>query len=297
MVRRKRRRSDELHRSGSADVGAARRRVGGGCGARRFGAHRRLRGVCAGVPGAEPDGALRARERRHADRPGDPGRRVRRLRAGDRRRVVREEPGGSGDAISGAEGDAGGKEWAMKTDAIVIGGGVAGLATGALLAKQGKRVTVLEKGNQPGGRAYTYEDKGFTLNYGPHAMYRPNSGILGDVLRRLERPLIEHGLPDPEEAYWAIGERFGYIGAKPQQVLTTGLFPVKSRLQVMKLMAAIKFAKPEQVGEQTMRTWVERQTKDELVRRFALALTTVNTYTRPAGELSARFVLRHMQRN
>ena len=39
----------------------------------------------------------------------------------------------------------------MKTDAIVIGGGVAGLATGALLAKQGKRVTVLEKGNQPGG--------------------------------------------------------------------------------------------------------------------------------------------------
>ena len=86
----------------------------------------------------------------------------------------------------------------MKTDAIVIGGGVAGLATGALLAKQGKRVTVLEKGNQPGGRAYTYEDKGFTLNYGPHAMYRPNSGILGDVLRRLERPLPDgHCVDDP----------------------------------------------------------------------------------------------------
>jgi phytoene dehydrogenase-like protein len=185
----------------------------------------------------------------------------------------------------------------MKTDAIVIGGGVAGLAAGALLAKQGKRVTVLEKGNQPGGRAYTYEDKGFTLNYGPHAMYRPNTGVLGDVLRRLERPLIKNGFPDPEKAYWAIGERFGYIGAKPQQVLTTALFPVKSRLQVMKLMAAIKFAKPEQLGDQTMRQWVERLTKDELVRRFALALTTVNTYTRPAGDLSAAFVLRQFQRN
>ena len=36
----------------------------------------------------------------------------------------------------------------MKSDVVVIiGGGLTGLATGALLAKQGKRVTVLEKGN------------------------------------------------------------------------------------------------------------------------------------------------------
>ncbi len=64
----------------------------------------------------------------------------------------------------------------MKSDVVIIGGGLAGLSTGALLAKQGKGVTVIEKGNQPGGRAYAYEEKGFTLNYGPHAMYLPESG-------------------------------------------------------------------------------------------------------------------------
>ena len=72
----------------------------------------------------------------------------------------------------------------MKYDVVVIGGGVSGLATSALLAKQGKRVVVLEKGNQPGGRAYTYEGKGFTLNYGPHAVYRPQSGFLADLMGR-----------------------------------------------------------------------------------------------------------------
>ena len=70
----------------------------------------------------------------------------------------------------------------MKSDVVIIGGGLAGLSTGALLAKQGKRVTVIEKGNQPGGRAYAYEEKGFTFNYGPHAMYLPESGELAKVM-------------------------------------------------------------------------------------------------------------------
>ena len=56
----------------------------------------------------------------------------------------------------------------MKRDVIVIGGGVAGLAAGALLAKGGVRVAVLEKGNETGGRANCHEDQGFTLNYGAH---------------------------------------------------------------------------------------------------------------------------------
>lgn len=75
----------------------------------------------------------------------------------------------------------------MKHDVIVIGAGMAGLTTAALLAAQGKHVKVIEKGNQPGGRAYTYEDKGHTLNYGPHAVYTPYSGYLARVMARLGR--------------------------------------------------------------------------------------------------------------
>jgi 15-cis-phytoene desaturase len=185
----------------------------------------------------------------------------------------------------------------MKSDIVIIGGGVSGLATGAMLAKAGRSVIVLEKGNQPGGRAYAYEDKGFTLNYGPHAIYRPNTGILHEILGRIGAPSIGFGYPDAVRSYWADGDRFGSVGAKPHQVLTTKLFPLPTRARMLPLMTAIRFAKPEKLGEQTYGEWVEEHISDPRLRRFALALGTVNTYTRPAAKLSAGFLLGHLQRN
>ena len=185
----------------------------------------------------------------------------------------------------------------MKSDVVIIGGGIAGLSTGALLAKQGKRVTVIEKGNQPGGRAYAYEEKGFTLNYGPHAMYLPESGQLADVMRRLGRPSPKCNYPDSMYAYWADGDRLAVIGSKPHQVLTTKLFSLGERLQVVKIMLAIKSAKAEEVSPgTTWRHWVEQHTGDPAVRRFAMALATVNTYTRPAADLDAAWLLAHFKR-
>lgn len=185
----------------------------------------------------------------------------------------------------------------MKSDVVIIGGGIAGLSTGALLAKQGKRVTIIEKGNQAGGRAYTYEEQGFTLNYGPHAMYIPESGMLGDVMRRLERPVPTCEYVDAMRAYWADGDRLAVMGAKPHQVLTTKLFSIGERFQLVKLMLALKSAKPETVAPgTTWRAWVEDQTGDPAVRRFAMALGTINTYTRPAADLDAAWLLAHFKR-
>ncbi len=185
----------------------------------------------------------------------------------------------------------------MKSDVVIIGGGLAGLSTGALLAKQGKRVTVIEKGNQPGGRAYTYEEKGFTFNYGPHAMYIPESGMLADVMARLGRPVPACGYVDNNYAYWADGDRLAILGPKPHQVLTTKLFSIGERFQLVKLMLALKSAKPETVAPgTTWREWVEDHTGDAAVRRFAMALGTINTYTRPSGDLDAAWLLAHFQR-
>lgn len=51
--------------------------------------------------------------------------------------------------------------------AIVIGGGVAGLATAGLLAREGYRVTVLERNSRTGGRAGTLDRGGFRFDTGP----------------------------------------------------------------------------------------------------------------------------------
>ncbi|MEX1253983.1 MAG: FAD-dependent oxidoreductase [Dehalococcoidia bacterium] len=182
-------------------------------------------------------------------------------------------------------------------DVVVIGGGVAGLATGALLAKAGKRVAVLEKGNQIGGRAYTYVDQGFVLNYGPHGMYRPQSGLLADLLKRLEKPLIAAPVPAPRKAYFSLEGRWGAIGTMPQDILTTSLFPFGSRLRIVPLMATIRFTKVEKLPpELTLGEWLDEKVSDPALREFAVALATINSYTRPARDLSARFLLRHLQR-
>ncbi len=53
------------------------------------------------------------------------------------------------------------------TRTIVIGGGIAGLATAALLAREGHKVTLLEQSDEVGGRAGTWERDGFRFDTGP----------------------------------------------------------------------------------------------------------------------------------
>jgi phytoene desaturase len=53
------------------------------------------------------------------------------------------------------------------TRAVVIGGGIAGLASAALLARDGYQVTLLEKNAEFGGRAGSWEHEGFRFDTGP----------------------------------------------------------------------------------------------------------------------------------
>ncbi|MFZ5376189.1 MAG: phytoene desaturase family protein [Patescibacteria group bacterium] len=50
---------------------------------------------------------------------------------------------------------------------VIVGGGLSGLATAALLSKQGFQVTVLEKNSSLGGRARVLKKKGFSFDMGP----------------------------------------------------------------------------------------------------------------------------------
>jgi phytoene desaturase len=57
--------------------------------------------------------------------------------------------------------------------AIVIGSGFGGLAAAIRLSARGWRVTVLEKLDAPGGRAYVYRQDGFTFDAGPTIITAP----------------------------------------------------------------------------------------------------------------------------
>ena len=55
----------------------------------------------------------------------------------------------------------------MKKHALIIGAGYSGLASALLLLHEGWRVTILEKNDQPGGRARLWSDKGYQFDMGP----------------------------------------------------------------------------------------------------------------------------------
>lgn len=54
---------------------------------------------------------------------------------------------------------------------VVVGGGLAGLTAAVALADKGHKVALYEKSSRMGGRAGTLRQKGFALNFGPHALY------------------------------------------------------------------------------------------------------------------------------
>ncbi|WP_349897829.1 phytoene desaturase family protein [Parafrigoribacterium soli] len=56
---------------------------------------------------------------------------------------------------------------AKRRKAVVIGGGIAGLATSALLAREGYDTTILEARDDLGGRAGSWEHEGFRFDTGP----------------------------------------------------------------------------------------------------------------------------------
>jgi phytoene desaturase len=76
-----------------------------------------------------------------------------------------------------------------KRHAIVIGSGFGGLAAAARLGAKGYRVTVLEKLDAPGGRAYVFRQDGFTFDAGPTIVTAPY--LFEDLWARCGRKLSD----------------------------------------------------------------------------------------------------------
>lgn len=62
----------------------------------------------------------------------------------------------------------------MNYDIIIIGGGLGGLTAGAKLAREGRKVLLVEQHDRPGGCATTFRRKGFICEVGLHEMDGPS---------------------------------------------------------------------------------------------------------------------------
>lgn len=94
-----------------------------------------------------------------------------------------------------------------QTKVIVIGAGIGGLTTGALLARHGYEVSIFEQAYVPGGCASTFKRRGFTFDVGATqvAGLEPG-GIHAQLFAELGVELPKASLCDPACAVFLPGE-------------------------------------------------------------------------------------------
>ncbi|MEK6286264.1 MAG: FAD-dependent oxidoreductase [Acidobacteriota bacterium] len=171
-----------------------------------------------------------------------------------------------------------------QNDVIVIGGGVAGLATATYIVRQGKSVRLLEQSHALGGRAQTKQQEGFYLNIGPHALYRGGRGI--EVLRELG--VEPRGrVPSVSGAFAVKAGVKHTFPAGAVSLLTTSLFGLSAKLEAARLLASIGKIDGNRFMGISVREWLDRNVSHREVKDFVLAAFRVATYTNAPELMSA----------
>lgn len=121
----------------------------------------------------------------------------------------------------------------------IIGGGLAGLTAAAYLSKSpDTEGTVFERSPQLGGRAFTYEKSGFTLNFGAHAVY----GFDRHTLQMMEQELQLHFDSKQVDKRKVVYAKHGVLTPAPLDfvnIMKTDVLTVKEKLRFVAEVAAV----------------------------------------------------------
>lgn len=85
---------------------------------------------------------------------------------------------------------------------VVIGSGFGGMAAAIRTQAKGYDVTLLEMRDKPGGRAYVYQDKGFTYDAGPTIITVPF--ILDELAATADRKIEDYVKIVPCDPFYRI---------------------------------------------------------------------------------------------
>ena len=132
----------------------------------------------------------------------------------------------------------------MSAPIIVVGAGVGGLTTAALLAEKGHKVCVLEKSSKLGGRTASTKFKNHILDNGFHIMPFYKKSAIFSVLKKLK---IESKLKlaKVDDIAFHSENEFHVYPKGMLDLLKLSLLPVKSRIKLLKLLLPLAFTSIE----------------------------------------------------
>jgi phytoene dehydrogenase-like protein len=164
------------------------------------------------------------------------------------------------------------------SDVIIIGGGLAGLTTAALLARSGKAVTLFERSSKEiGGRARSTEVDGFFLNQGPHALFLTDA--TDSILKEIGITFTGGIAAGKGKSYLIIGGEKHEISGGYDSWLSSG----KSDGTLVETDGSKFFRSPtemdfSQLEGVTVKEWLEKNFQDTNDAEIIKAILRLNTY-------------------
>ncbi|SCM94835.1 Uncharacterized protein BWINRASL_02363 [Bacillus mycoides] len=180
-----------------------------------------------------------------------------------------------------------------KFDVAIVGGGLAGLTASIYLAKEGKKVVVLEKSSRFGGRAMTINKNGIYMNLGAHALYRGGEAFL--TFNELGMNLTG-GIPSTK-AHGIWKDDVYTIPTDFRSILSTSLLSWSAKIQFSRLMIHLGKLDINTIPKMSLSVWAEKEIQDPMVRNMFYALCRTTTYTYAPTIQLASSVLKQIQRS
>ena len=136
----------------------------------------------------------------------------------------------------------------MKDEICIIGAGIGGLTTGAMLAKQGYHVKIFEKSSKLGGRTASMKFKNHILDNGFHIMPFYKKSAIFNVLKYVGID-SRLNLAKVEDIAFHSNSGFHKYPKGMGDLLRLSLIPLKSRLSLLKILLPMAFTSIEKTEE------------------------------------------------
>jgi phytoene dehydrogenase-like protein len=171
-----------------------------------------------------------------------------------------------------------------QTDAVVVGGGLAGFMAAAKLARAGRSVVVLEQGKQLGGRAATNTEGGVHFNLGPRALYC--QGHAFRLLQELDVP-FRGALPTPGIALGYYQGREHRLPGTLSSLFWTRLLSPAQKWRLAQLFRELPHLDTTGLASTSAAQWVRQRYGTGALADYLFTSFRLTTYVADMQQLSA----------